>query len=394
MPANCAAYSIFNALTTKNLSNFARMRRNVIGFLLLFFAGCSVQKVQQATVQLKFLSSYTIPFQQQFRGTTIGGLSGVDYDAASGNYFLICDDASNINPARFYTAKILISNYKIDSVFFTHTQVLKQPDGKAFATSEVDPEALRFSAADSLLYWCSEGVKNTDGDKMVLKNPFIWRARLNGSYVDSFCLPTNLYMQNAERGPRNNGSFEGLTFDSDKKHLYASVEEPLYQDGARATPASGAWVRIIKFDVRSGRQVAQYAYKIDAVAEWPQPLDAFKINGISDILGLQKNRLLVMERSFSSGQKGCVIKIYEAGLKNATDVSTIASLQQKSNYRPATKTLLLNMQSLNMRVHNVEGMTFGPVLDNGNKTLVMVADDNFSATEATQFFLFEILPAP
>lgn len=50
------------------------------------------------------------------------------------------------------------------------------------------------------------------------------------------------------------------------------------------------------------------------------------------------------------------------------------------------------MDSLGVYVDNVEGVTFGPVLPNGHRTLVLVADNNFQLLEKTQFFVFEIVP--
>ena len=50
------------------------------------------------------------------------------------------------------------------------------------------------------------------------------------------------------------------------------------------------------------------------------------------------------------------------------------------------------MDNLGIYIDNVEGMTFGPTLPNGHKTLVCVADNNFEILEKTQFLLFEILP--
>ena len=57
---------------------------------------------------------------------------------------------------------------------------------------------------------------------------------------------------------------------------------------------------------------------------------------------------------------------------------------------PANKKLLINMDKLGHTVYNIEGATFGPLLPNGKKSLVFVADDNFSARDKTQFLLFEI----
>ena len=50
------------------------------------------------------------------------------------------------------------------------------------------------------------------------------------------------------------------------------------------------------------------------------------------------------------------------------------------------------MDALGIYVDNVEGITFGPTLPNGHRTLLLVADNNFAVFEKTQFFLFEIIP--
>jgi len=50
------------------------------------------------------------------------------------------------------------------------------------------------------------------------------------------------------------------------------------------------------------------------------------------------------------------------------------------------------MDVLGIYIDNVEGITFGPILPNGHRTLVLVADNNFAAFEKTQIFVFEIIP--
>jgi hypothetical protein len=44
------------------------------------------------------------------------------------------------------------------------------------------------------------------------------------------------------------------------------------------------------------------------------------------------------------------------------------------------------------KVDNLEGMAFGPRLANGHASLVMISDDNFSATQVTQVLVFEVIP--
>ncbi|NJE06878.1 hypothetical protein E3E36_12190, partial [Thermococcus sp. M36] len=83
-------------------------------FYLFTFHFATAQKISK----LNFLSEYTVPHNLQFKGTTVGGLSGIDYDAKNNLYYIISDDRSAINAARYYTAKIFFSNNKIDSVVF------------------------------------------------------------------------------------------------------------------------------------------------------------------------------------------------------------------------------------------------------------------------------------
>jgi hypothetical protein len=42
------------------------------------------------------------------------------------------------------------------------------------------------------------------------------------------------------------------------------------------------------------------------------------------------------------------------------------------------------------RVDNLEGMTFGPALPNGKRSLVLVSDNNFNPLQLTQFLAFEV----
>ncbi|MGF2414304.1 MAG: esterase-like activity of phytase family protein, partial [Ferruginibacter sp.] len=136
---------------------------------------------------------------------------------------------------------------------------------------------------------------------------------------------------------------------------------------------------------------SQYAYKLEPVAYSANPANGFKINGVPDILSIGNNKLLVIERSFSTGRLPCTIKVFITELNAATNIKDVASLKENSNFIPATKKLLLNMDDLGIYIDNVEGVTFGPILPNGHKTLLFVADNNFAALEKAQLLLFEIM---
>ncbi|HAO46958.1 MAG TPA: hypothetical protein DCQ97_08535, partial [Chitinophagaceae bacterium] len=134
----------------------------------------------------------------------------------------------------------------------------------------------------------------------------------------------------------------------------------------------------------------QYAYKLSPVAYPPDQPTAFKINGVPDILDIGNNKLLVIERSFSTGRLACTIKLFVADLEGATDISNTV-LKNKTDFVPVSRKLLLNMDDLGMYTDNIEGVTFGPVLPNGHKTLLFIADNNFNPVEKAQLLLFEVL---
>lgn len=349
---------------------------------------------------LRFLGERDVDFNKQFEGTTIGGLSGIDYNAEKQEYYLICDDRSAINPARFYTATLQISEKGIDTIIFTAVTSLFQANGATYPNTKQDPgntpdpEAMRYNKNTRRLIWTSEGERIVGKNKTtVIADPTINVIGLDGKLVDSFTLPAQLHMTSFEKGPRQNGVLEGLTFADDYRSLYVSVEEPLFEDGPRAgLKDTTAWVRFIKYDMESRHSNAQYAYKLDPVAYPSTPPEAFKVNGVTDLLSIGNNKFIVLERSFSTGRLSCSIKVYLTDLGSASDISANLSLTANPPKLAASKQLLLNMDSLGIYIDNVEGVTFGPTLPNGHKTLVFVADNNFSAVELTQFFLFEIMP--
>ena len=375
------------------------MKKRIL--FILSIAACLVVAAQKKNTvsALQLIDTYEIPHNLSFKGTTVGGLSGIDYDRANGLYYLICDDRSSINPARYYTARIFFKPNKIDSVVFVNVTTLLQQNGKPYPDSKQepantpDPEALRYDPLRKRMVWSSEGERIVKAKDTVLANPSITLMRPDGKYIDTFLLPANLRMHVTENGPRQNGVLEGMSFANHYKTLYVNVEEPLYEDGPRADlTENNAWVRIYAFNVKTKKNTAQYAYRLDPVAYPSTPITAFKVNGVPDILSVGNGRFIVLERSFSTGRPACTIKLFLANLKGATNIKNNPSLSHAPAARPVSKKLLLNMDSLCIYIDNVEGATFGPTLPNGHRTLILVADNNFDNKEKTQFFLFEVIP--
>ena len=376
-----------------------RLITRLLLFTIFISLSCTSSRLvtnKEEFSRLKFLSEFEISYNEEFQNTVIGGLSGIDYDAKKNVYYIISDDRSERNPARFYTAKVIVNDNKIDSVSFLETTLLKNRQGDFYPgpssdpSHAPDPEAIRYNPINNSFVWSSEGERIVSGNRIILEDPSVIEINEKGIYMDTFALPKQMHMSAQETGPRRNGVFEGLSFADNYKTLFVNVEEPLYNDGSRAgLKDSTGIIRILKFDVATKKTTAQYAYSIDAVEHAPIPEGAFIINGIPDILTVGKNKLLVIERSFSTGRTACTIKIYIANLAKADNIKDDISLKKKT-VNMVSKKLLLNMNDLGIYIDNIEGVCFGPVLPNGHKSLIFVSDNNFASIQKTQFLLFEI----
>lgn len=372
----------------------------LLSITTLFTACSSSRKMTGKPITgVKFLSEYIVPSAMRLDTTVIGGLSGIDYDTQRDVYYMICDDPSAFSPARFYTAKIQLRDYKIDTIIFQQVTTIRNPKGDPYPDirqdriRSADLEAMRYDPSRDELIRSSEGQRVINDKVTQLQNPDIVIMDRQGNYKDSFELPANMHIQLAEKGPRHNSVFEGLAFNNNYSKVYISVEDAIYEDGPKAGNGdSTAWIRVLELYRNTRKQTAQYGYKVDPVPFPANPAGAFKINGVSDIMYYGKDQLLVVERAWSTGQVASNIRIYMADMRKATNIAATNSLLTDPPAKAISKKLLIDMQSLGFITYNLEGITFGPRLPNGHRSLICVVDDNFSKTEKSQFLLFEILP--
>ena len=158
--------------------------------------------------------------------------------------------------------------------------------------------------------------------------------------------------------------------------LFTGNEAALAQDGPAATPTNGSVARLLRFRLGSGQVDRTFVYPVDAVAAEPVPPTAFSVNGLVELLPLNNQFLLAMERSFSVGV-GNAVTLHLVGLPGADDVSGLDSLVG-ADVEPVTKTEVLDLNTLGLTLDNLEGMTFGPRLADGRRSLLIVSDNNFT----------------
>ncbi|MFI9380856.1 esterase-like activity of phytase family protein [Kutzneria sp. NPDC052558] len=376
-------------------------RSLTIATVTLLATGLTAGAAAASPSRARLLGEQIVPFNLPFQGTTVGGLSSIDRDPRTGQYVLISDDRSAINPARFYTAEIDVDADGVHSVQFTGTHPFLRPDGKTYPTIKewtatpctasrqvcdrdgtVDPEELRVDPWTGNVTWSQEGERILTPQTTLL-DPSIRQARPDGGYVGQLPLPADERMSADNVGPRQNQTLEGITYAAAGTLLVSEVEDPLLQDGPDPTATAGALTRIT-VQSRFGPVLAQYAYPIDPLFA-PSP-SANDTNGVSSMVAddpIDPTRYLMVERAFVTGV-GNKVRVYEIDTKGATNVRDVASLAGEK-IKPVSKKLLVDLDTLGLpKVDNIEGITWGPTLPSGERTLLLVSDNNFNSGQITQ----------
>ncbi|MCP2197563.1 esterase-like activity of phytase family protein [Lentzea flava] len=308
--------------------------------------GLCATPAQAHNPEVRFITEHVVPKGLVVGGTTVGGLSGLDYDRRTGKWILISDD--RVAP-RFYEGRL-----SRKGVEFTDVHSLVGPNGP-YPAGTVDPEDIRVDRRTGDLLWSQEG----DRTPTTLIDPSVQFSKRDGAFGRALPTPEDLRMK-PESGPRRNEALEGLTFALGGTLVVTAVEGPLLQDGPPATPAKGAVSRVV-VQTRTGQVVAQYRYQ-------QEPLFAPDAStGVTAILEKSPGVYLVLERSYSP-TLGNKVRLFE--------------------YRPLQnrKRLLADIGTFPVsRVDNLEGMAWGP-----DGTLWLVSDDNFNATQVTQFIALAV----
>lgn len=365
-------------------------------------AGASSQASRFRTViGVEAIGEVTIPTGTMFDGTEIGGLSSISYDRARRVYHVLSDDQGNRvdadgnplgDPVRFYTVRIDLRDGHLDpgDVRFKGTTQLYEGRDQPFAPGGLDPEGL-VVLGDSL-YASSEG--NTLADPII--DPFIRRYNRVGRPTGELRVPDHYLSNGVDRGVRFNLAFESLNLTPNGRTLITAAEGALFQDGPASTFDNGSLARILEYRIGQRRPVAEYVYEVDP---WAEPSSIFGVNGIVEVLPIDNaGTMLVMERSFSvggilGGGTGNVVSIHEISTRGATDVRRLDALYENGapvDLEPVSKRLVFEFDDLGIPIDNIEGMTFGPPLPDGRRTLVIVSDNNFSPGQFTQFLVLAL----
>jgi hypothetical protein len=188
-----------------------------------------------------------------------------------------------------------------------------------------------------------------------------------------------------------NRGMEGLAISPDGTMLYGIMQSPLIQDGAldKDNARVGLNCRLLELDTVTKKS-----------REFVYPLED-KGNGLSEILAINNQEFLVLERDSKGGKDAAFKKIYHINLAGATDVSAVAALpasELPSSIQPVKKTLFLDLLDKKFAIagdecpEKFEGLAFGPDLPDGRRLLLVSADNDFIAEQPLRIYAFAIDP--
>lgn len=364
--------------------------RRIVALTALVWTLAHTAAATAAPIALRFIGQQSIPNGTTFNGVAFGGLSGIDYSGSGFTFTALSDDRSDLGPARFYNLSLNYSQTSFQSVTINSQTNLLRPDGTTFPSRTLDPEAIRRNGSGGF-YWSSEG--NFSTTPAALAQPFIREMNGNGAYLRDFTVPSQYnYVDNTTSGARSNLIFESLALSPDGKKLFAANEAALIQDGPLASLINGTLTRVTTFDTATGQPTAQYVYTVGSLPKAPVPANSFADIGLTELLALSDSEFISVERSFANGV-GNTIKLFITSTIGASDVSALSALTNAA-FTPMSKTLLLDLDVLGIPLDNIEGISFGPTLANGNRSLVLVSDSNFSAAQTNLFLAFEVQSVP
>jgi len=223
----------------------------------------------------------------------------------------------------------------------------------------------------------------------------------DGQMLDAVALPENLLTRRPNRG------LESLALEPDGRFVWTANEEALTGDGPSAAEGNGTVVRLTRlplpadepslpFDrLRSGRKTPaaaafQAAYRVDPPHSFVRVFPGQPLSGLSALVALGRGQLLALERSGAPGLPPFASRIYAVDAGSAVDVSAVER-DLASRKDAIVEKRLLWKDSLGI---NVEGLCLGPLLADGNRGLIAIADNGGIGTPNQVVGLALVAAAP
>lgn len=179
-----------------------------------------------------------------------------------------------------------------------------------------------------------------------------------------------------------NTAIEALSFDRPTQYLTAFVESSLQQDRS----LDPQLIRVLRMKMNESglpTETREFFYSTDAKMR------------VSEILDLGQGKILVLEITYDRSLSKVFSRIYEVKIESQLGLDSEVFL--KARPQVLQKRLVLDLNQIEgrldpayPRLDNLEGMTLGPILPSGHRSLVLVSDNNGNFNQITQFLIFRL----
>ncbi len=331
-----------------------------------------------------------------------GGLSAIDYTGRANRFYLLSDrgagDGAVRFPCRIHEVQLQLNttSHSIDFQLI-NTLLLVNRKGvslegslAAHAVDQAHPENPDWTAFDP------EGLRCLpDGTFLISEEygPRVVMFDASGHLLREMPIPASWRLRATEQGLPTIGAvpnrgLEGLALAVDKTHFVVALQSVLAQDGKfEQNKCLGLNSRWLVSDLTGSKQ-RQVVYRLENTT-----------TGVSEVLALDAQRYLVLERDGNGGEAAKVKRIYLADVSAASDVSQIEHLpanEVPEHVRPVTKQLLLDLLDPQFGLagpqapEKPEGICWGPLLPDGRRTLWLACDNDFVATKTMDIYCFAV----
>lgn len=314
-----------------------------------------------------------------------GGFSAIEYSGNKDRYFVLSDRGAGDGAASFkcrfheieFSASNVSSRGRLELINTTllrdhegrslvgSLEPMKKWDGSGHAPS-LDPEGIRKSA-ENLFMVSDEYGPSID-----------WFDR-DGFLKKSLPIPDHFRLSEKlspamTRGTFTNRGIEGISLSPDNRWLVAAMQGPLVQDGRiENSKCLGLATRWLVYDLQNG-----------GTKEWLYLLDD-ESTGLSEVLAIDDQRFLALERDSKAGSKAKIKRIHLVDASQATDVSSVSSFRNgvPNGHRAVSKRLLIDLMlpeyglSGDATPEKPEGLAWGPLPNEGKRLLVVCFDNDF-----------------
>lgn len=358
--------------------------------------------VAELSGSAKDYSGQTHEFEKGVPANMFGGISALAYDPEKRVYLALPDrgpkDGAYDYHCRFHEFQIDIRPEADSTV---QTKILKthlfDADGSSFPglstawkktakqQTRLDPEGIRIGLGSDVFVSDEYGPSILCFDR---KGKFKSSVPVPKRYLVKHPGPSKA-VENSKNssGRQSNRGMEGLAISSNKQKLFGIMQSPLLQDSdTEKGKPTGLNCRLLKVDLNKPAETAEYLYRLDSVS-----------NKLNEILSVDDHRFLVIERDGKPAAAAQCKTIQLISVKDATEIQSHDRLPATAipkGVSPVDKRVFIDLLDPRFGLagdempEKIESLCFGPSLDDGRRTLIVVSDNDFVPDQPTRIWVF------